>query len=56
MGIRISKKVWQKIIDHAKNEAPIEACGYLAGKKSEVTEFFQMCNCDNSPDHFSFIP
>ncbi len=56
MNIRIKKNIYQLIIEHAKQEHPIESCGYLAGKDNEITRFYPMRNVDKSPDHFSFDP
>ena len=56
MGIIISNNIRQQIIDHARMEAPIEACGYLAGNDNVVHEIYPMTNSDESPVHFSFIP
>ena len=41
---------------HAEREAPIEACGYLAGNGDLVVKHFPMTNVDNSTEHFSFDP
>ena len=54
--IRITRDVADDIIDHAKINAPVEACGYLAGKNGIITKSFRMTNIDNSPEHFSFDP
>lgn len=44
------------MLAQAKKEAPIEACGYLAGKSSRVEKRFALRNADNSSEHFSFDP
>ncbi len=54
--IRIARDVADDIIEHAKNNNPIEACGYLAGKNGIITKSYRMTNIDNSPKHFSFDP
>ena len=54
--IKITRKVINNIIDHSKRDAPIEACGYLAGKDGVITKSYSLTNIDNSPDHFSFDP
>ncbi len=54
--IRITQDVADDIMDHAKKETPVEACGYLAGKNGLITKSFRMTNIDNSPEHFSFDP
>ncbi|MBM3708486.1 MAG: M67 family metallopeptidase [Actinobacteria bacterium] len=51
-------KIYQKIVDeiyrHALKEAPLEACGYLAGKKNIITKNYPMTNIDESRVHFTF--
>ncbi len=54
--IQITREVFNNIIDHAERDAPIEACGYLAGKDGIITESYSLTNIDNSPEHFSFDP
>ena len=54
--IKLTRAVVNNIIDHARRDAPIEACGYLAGKNSIITKCYSMINIDNSPEHFSFDP
>ncbi len=54
--IRIIQDVADDIIEHAKKDTPVEACGYLAGKNGIITRSFRMTNIDNSPEHFSFDP
>jgi len=51
-------KIYQKIVDeiyrHALKEAPLEACGYLAGRKNIITKNYPMTNIDESKVHFTF--
>ncbi len=54
--IKLTRAVVNNIIDHARRDAPIEACGYLAGKNGIITNCYNMINIDNSPEHFSFDP
>lgn len=54
--ITVTETVKKKIIAHAKLCLPIEACGYLAGKKGIISHCIEMTNVDNSPEHFSFDP
>ena len=52
----IKRNVIEKIIAHAKQELPNEACGYLAGNDGVLTEYYALTNVDHSPEHFSFDP
>lgn len=54
--IQLAKTVYEGIIDHAKKETPIEACGYLGGKEGIISELYRMRNIDASPEHFAFDP
>ncbi len=54
--IRLTRDVANDIIEHARNDTPVEACGYLAGKNGVITRSYRMKNIDNSPEHFSFDP
>ena len=54
--MRITKKIIREIIAHAKKEAPLEACGYLALKDGVITAFYALTNIDQSGEHFSFDP
>jgi [CysO sulfur-carrier protein]-S-L-cysteine hydrolase len=52
----ISRNIIEEIIAHARREAPIEACGYLAGFADRITAIYEMKNIDGREDHFSFDP
>lgn len=54
--IKIPQNIIDKIAEHAKKEAPLEACGYLGGKDGVVEAVFEMTNIDKSEEHFSFDP
>ena len=44
------------MVDHAKKEAPLEACGYLASKDGIIIASYPLANIDKSNEHFSFDP
>ncbi|MDD5108623.1 MAG: M67 family metallopeptidase [Candidatus Omnitrophica bacterium] len=54
--MRIINKVIREIIDHAKKESPLEACGYLGAKDGIIIKKFTLTNIDKSSEHFSFDP
>jgi len=56
MTLKIMKNVVIKLFEHAMRDAPIEACGYIAGNGEIVSEAVCMNNIDQSPEHFSFDP
>ncbi len=51
---KIRRSVLENIIAHARQEIPIEACGYLAGDDEIISSHYKMKNIDNSPEHFTF--
>lgn len=58
--LQISKKDYQKILEHAKKELPNEACGLIAGVVENeikvVKEVYLLTNIDASNEHFSMDP
>ena len=46
----IHEKVIKKLDHYSREQAPIEACGLLAGRGNQILDFYQMINADNSPD------
>jgi len=54
--MKISKGILEMIYEQAEAEAPLEACGYLAGKEGVITSHYKMTNVDKSETHFSLDP
>ncbi|MDP2830797.1 MAG: Mov34/MPN/PAD-1 family protein, partial [Candidatus Omnitrophota bacterium] len=54
--MKITKTVIKGMVNYAKQDAPLEACGYLAGKDSIITKIYALANTDKSNEHFSFEP
>lgn len=54
--MKIQKDVRDKIVEHARRQAPVEACGYLGAKDGVVCRHYELTNVDQSPEHFSFDP
>ena len=54
--LKIETDIIAGMIGHAKNAAPVEACGYLAGENSGVTRQYPLKNIDASETHFSLDP
>ncbi len=53
---QITNKVYAGIVEHARGDSPIEACGYLAEKDGVIAAFYPLENIDKSEQHFSFNP
>jgi [CysO sulfur-carrier protein]-S-L-cysteine hydrolase len=47
--VRISRAHWDELIAHARDEAPLECCGYLRLEDGAVAEVFQAVNERGSP-------
>ena len=56
MVLQITEEARKAIIAHAQEDAPIEACGYLAEQDGVVVKAIRLVNVDASPEHFSFDP
>ena len=54
--MKIMKSVVKELISHAKKDAPVEACGYLAARDGVATHAYRLTNTDRSNEHFSFDP
>jgi len=54
--LKIRREVIDKIVAHSRQDAPFEACGYLAEKGGVVCQHYAMTNTDHSPVHFSMDP
>jgi proteasome lid subunit RPN8/RPN11 len=56
LGLEIPKNTLDAMIEHAKAEAPFEACGILAGEGQRVQRWYKMTNRDHSGEHFMMEP
>jgi proteasome lid subunit RPN8/RPN11 len=54
--LNIPSDIFEKMVAQAKAQAPVEACGILAGKNNRVEKLYEMTNADNSNDHFMMEP
>ena len=54
--LRIPKTIYQKMLDHAKREWPLECCGILSGKEKTVQRAFELKNIEESPVLYSMSP
>jgi proteasome lid subunit RPN8/RPN11 len=54
--MKMLKGILETIYKQAEEEAPLEACGYLAGKEGVITTHYKMTNADQSEIHYSFDP
>ena len=58
--IKLSKAIYQIILDHAVSELPNEACGLIAGRiegdDKLIEKVYLLTNIDHSNEHFSLDP
>ncbi|MFB3917408.1 MAG: M67 family metallopeptidase [Terriglobales bacterium] len=54
--LKLEEAVVGALIAHARQDAPIEACGYLAEKAGAVSRVFRLRNVDASQEHFTLDP
>lgn len=58
--IQLSKSDYNKIVSHAEQELPNEACGLIAGtienENKLIKKVYLLTNIDHSNEHFSLDP
>ncbi|MBQ3919454.1 MAG: M67 family metallopeptidase [Oscillospiraceae bacterium] len=58
--IKLKRSDYEKIVAHAKKEAPIEACGLIAGRLDGddkiVEKVYILTNTDHAEEHFTLDP
>lgn len=54
--ISIPRTILDDMVGHAKEQAPVEACGLLVGVGDEVMRSYRLTNVDASSEHFSLDP
>jgi anaerobic sulfite reductase subunit C len=54
--MKIAQEIIEKIFAQGRQEAPSEACGYLAGTDGTAVKAVALTNVDHSPEHFSLDP
>ena len=56
LKLKIPGNIFEQMVEQAKAESPIEACGILAGQDGVVEKLYKMTNTDQSSDHFMMVP
>ncbi|MDI7261710.1 MAG: M67 family metallopeptidase [Thermodesulfobacteriota bacterium] len=54
--LKIPKPIFERMIDHAKMESPLECCGILSGRDKTVEKVFELQNSEKSPIRYSISP
>ena len=55
-ALEIPGHVFSQMLAQARAEAPVEACGILAGSGQRVQRLYKMANTDQSSEHFMMAP
>ena len=56
MKLEIPNYIFEDMLEQARAEAPIEACGILAGGNGRIEKFYKMTNVEQRRDHFMMAP
>ena len=56
LKLEIPGDIFERMVEQAKAEAPIEACGILAGSDGKVEKLYTMTNADQSRTHCMMEP
>lgn len=58
--IKLNKADFEKILAHARAEAPVEACGLIAGRIEDgnklIEKVYILTNVDHAEEHFTLDP
>ena len=58
--IKLKKSDYNRIVEHAEKEAPIEACGLIAGELDGedriIKKVYILTNTDHAEEHFTLDP
>ena len=54
--VAIKKEILEAIVQHAREEAPLECCGLLMGASEMITHQRRMVNVLQSPNRYSIDP
>ena len=56
LKLEIPNNIFQQMVTQAKELAPVEVCGILAGSNGKVEKLYKMTNVDNSSTHYMMEP
>jgi len=56
LKLEIPSDIFERMLEQARAEAPVEACGILAGSDGRVEKLYTMRNADRSPYHCMMEP
>jgi len=56
LRLDIPNHIFEQMTEQARTEAPIEACGILAGTDGRAEKLYRMTNAEERGDHFMMDP
>ena len=56
LKLEIPNNIFEQIVQQAKAQSPIEACGILAGRDGQVEKPHKMTNAEQKCEHFMMTP
>lgn len=56
LKLEIPKSIFARMLEQIQAEAPIEACGILAGSEGRVEKLYKMTNTEARCDHYMMEP
>jgi proteasome lid subunit RPN8/RPN11 len=54
--MRISKSIYEELVEHARAEAPNECCGLIGGENGEPKSVYRARNAEASPLRYNLDP
>jgi [CysO sulfur-carrier protein]-S-L-cysteine hydrolase len=54
--MRISKSIYEELLEHARAEAPNECCGLIGGDNGEAKSVYRARNAEASPLRYNLDP
>ena len=54
--MRISKSIYEELLEHARAEAPNECCGLIGGENGEAKSVYRARNAEASPLRYNLDP
>jgi proteasome lid subunit RPN8/RPN11 len=54
--MKVSRSIYQEMLEHAREEAPNECCGIIGGRDGEATTLYRATNAEQSPLRYTLDP
>ncbi len=54
--MRVTRQVYDGMVEHAREESPNECCGIVGGKDGDATTLYRATNAEHSPLRYTLDP